>query len=271
MSYTEWLRTLEKLPKTAEFCLSDVTERISAGENVINFLITENVGQDIEPGSRRGRTRQVCRPRMFVGLGLLSLSCSQDDMTEIKEPLADVEKYFVRNWEFSLHDFYVLQSRLCESALASLTNKIAVISESSVAVLESQLGNEVVKLITKKLSGEAVEEAGLKQLMQSQLASAMYKNVVHPVMKLTKGDDTIKNLSIMSDPIYWEYTRLDPNSSKISELRIAWKGIQLAWDGTEGQVQGNSETFCVRDMFLFMVNLPSFGEIIAAKLEKILK
>ncbi len=268
MSYTEWLKGMAKLPKSAEFCLTDVTERISSGTTVINFLITEALGDDIDPNSRRGGTSKVCRPRMYLYCGdseEANGGRSENFTTiEIAEPIAGVEKRCISTYSFSLHDFYTLQSRLCESVLASLTEKVNVISERSKAILESQLGDEIVKLVTVRLSTGEEQDSGLKDLLVKQISGAMAKNIARPVKQAVGNDETVSELKLTDGELYWEYhhnTRID--------LELHWKGIQLNWDGSEGSVTTDIKQLCVRDTFLYLVNLPSFGKMIASKLEKI--
>lgn len=269
MNYNEWLRELAKLPKSAEFCLADVTERISSGASVLNFLITEAVGEDNDGESRRGRTKPVCRPRIYIGRDgaePIDMANPTGGRIEITEPLGDVEKNFVREYAFSLHEFYLLQGRLCQSVLASLTTKIEIISERSKALLESVLGDEIVKMVTKRLTGADEEDSSLKHLLVNQISGQMARKVVQPIHRIR--DESIVKLTIR-DPktdLYWEYVH-----ENLTELILNWKGVSLHWDGTKGYVTNSIEVLCVRDTFLMMVNLSSFGELIAAKLAKIME
>lgn len=185
---------------------------------------------------------------------------------EITEPLGDVEKNFVREYAFSLHEFYLLQGRLCQSVLASLTTKIEIISERSKALLESVLGDEIVKMVTKRLTGADEEDSSLKHLLVNQISGQMARKVVQPIHRIR--DESIVKLTIR-DPktdLYWEYVH-----ENLTELILNWKGVSLHWDGTKGYVTNSIEVLCVRDTFLMMVNLSSFGELIAAKLAKIME
>lgn len=268
MSYTEWLKNLGKLPKTAEFCMTDVTERISSGDHVINFLITEAKGQDIDPSSRRGVKRDVCRPRLFASMDK-GYEDGSEPKIEITEPFGDVEKSFVSNYSYSLHEFYLFQTRLCESVLSSLTTKIGVISERSAALLESQLGDEVVKLVTKRLKGETVEDASLKHLLIAQVSGAMAKHIVQPVSRVARNNERVQRLEIEDeDGLNWGYEVTDGKM----ELQMTWKGINLRYDGDdrEAHVTTSIEALCVRDAFLYLVNLPSFGQMMAGRLAKIM-
>ena len=269
MSYTDWLRELSKLPKTAEFCLTDVSERISAGNRVINFVITEAKGQD--GTSRRGQTKEVCRPRMFVSVEG-DLAEVIDHRIEITEPVAAIDKKFINECSWSLHEFYVMQSRLCESVLSSLTRKIAVISERSTALLESQLGDEVVKLVTQKLEGVDVGMASLKTLLISQITSRMMNDVIRPVRRKLPGREVGAKLNVLEFQENHELTwQLKQDDGEPMGLTITWKGIVLTWVRDHAVVSGAEEAVCVRDTFLFIANLPSFGQMIATRLAKIME
>jgi len=269
MSYTEWLRELSKLPKTAEFCLTDVTERISTGNKVLNFVITEAKGSDVDDAKRRGQTKEVCRPRMYLGIGDVDMSDPSGGRIEIKEPVGQLDKQCINAFSESLHEIYIIQSRLCESVLSSLTTKIGVISERSTALLESQLGDEVVKLVTQKLSGLDVGMQSLRTLLISQITSAMPKQVIQPVHRLVIRNNNIQHLTMKeSEDLWWDYQASDVNRMN---LTINWKGITLAWNGQIASIGGAEETVCVRDTFLFIANLPSFGQMIATRLAKILE
>jgi hypothetical protein len=256
LSYTEWLKNLEKLPKTAEFCLADITEQISAGGKTLNFRITEALGEDLDPNGRRGQKKKVCRPRIYTS-GIVQV--------EITEPFASFAAIFKGSHGFSLHDFYLSQSRLCESVLSSLTEKIALISERSAALLESQLGDEVVKLITKRLEGEEVEESTLKSLLISQLTSLMFKHVVRPVKRVNGWG--VKVLEIEEKDTTWEY---HAQEGKVNFIALKWKNIKVAWLDSEPIVEGDAQAICARDAFLFIVNLPTLGQMIVYRLAKLM-
>ena len=85
-AYSEWLKELENLAKEAEFCLTDITENISSGNHVVNFLITEAVGHDPDMVSRRGRINEVCRPRIYIGLDKIDLTDPNGGRCRSKNP-----------------------------------------------------------------------------------------------------------------------------------------------------------------------------------------
>jgi hypothetical protein len=98
--------------------------------------------------------------------------------------------------------------------------------------------------------------------------------MVNPVRLLfTAGDPlypAVNNVSFSeSDDLLWEFNR---NLSNGFDLEVSWKTVKLSWrqDQASGQVNGNIKEMCVRDLFLCMVNLPSFGQAIAAKMAKII-
>lgn len=275
MAYNDWLRALSKLPKSAEFCLADVTERVSAGDNVLNFVITEAVGDDLMPTGRRGQTEKVCRPRTYIVLGSSEVNAEHRPV-EIAEPLAAVEKTMISKYQFSLHEFYILNQRLCESVLTSLTTKVGVISQSSAAVLESQLGKEIVQLITKRLEGAPEEAANLKSLLIDHLAGAMNKAVIKQLREVRNDvhESVLEAVTIKDtvNEMWWSFTMTEerPGLGRY-DLAVNWKEIQLSWTGGKASVLGNVKQLCCRDMFLFLVNLPAFGKMIATKLAKIME
>jgi len=271
VNYAEWLRALAQLPKSAEFCLADVTERISSGNHVINFLITEAKGSDLDTTLRRGQKKEVCRARTYVtyyqdreGIEVVDINDPNGGRVEITEPIVEVEKSLVRAYSFSLHEFFLLNSRLCLSVLDSLTNKISVISEHSKAVLESQLGDEIVKMVTKRLAGGDEEGASLKEMLISQVSDKMERYLVRPMRRAVGADGQVQELAMQDGDLFWRYQHVDK-----MDIQLNWKGVQLHWDGKAGYVTNNKEVLCVRDTFLCLVNLPSFGEMIAGKLAKI--
>ena len=281
MSYTNWLRDLAKLPAEAQFCLMDVDEQISSGDHVLKFKITEAKGKDPVEGNK-GREEDVCRPRMYFGYGDTDMMSDGGGRLEITEQMGNGLRYAVprisfdraciREWNFSVHEFYIMHQQLCDSVLTSLQAKIGIVADGSKMLLEAQLGSEIDKLITLRLQGGDVEDTSFKKLLVGQLADKVMV-MVEPVRRVVKTASirypAVNTVSFSeSDDLLWEYNR----NSNGFELEVSWKTVKLSWrhGQASGQVNGNIKEMCVREMFLCMVNLPSFGQAIAAKMAKII-
>lgn len=266
MSYTNWLRDLAKLPAEAQFCLMDVDEQISSGDHVLKFKITEAKGKDPVEG-------YVCRPRMYFGYGDTDMMSDGGGRLEITEqPRISVDRACIRDWNFSVHEFYIMHQQLCDSVLTSLQAKIGIVADGSKMLLEAQLGSEIDKLITLRLQGGDVEDTSFKKLLVGQLADKVMV-MVEPVRRVVKTASikypAVNTVSFSeSDDLLWEYNR----NSNGFDLEVSWKTVKLSWrhGQASGNVNGNIKEMCVREMFLCMVNLPSFGQAIAAKMAKII-
>ena len=270
-AYSEWLKELENLAKEAEFCLTDITENISSGNHVVNFLITEAVGHDPDMVSRRGRINEVCRPRIYIGLDKIDLTDPNGGRCEVKEPLSHVEKDFIRDYSFSLNEYFMFNSALCRSVLSSLRDKITLVSERSKALLESAVGDELVKMITARLLGEEISDTSLKNLVIRQVEARMEESVGVPIKELLLQEKVseVKRLEIQDGEISWEYQVKNGGF----DINLHWKGITFRWDDQNhrGNIGVNLDTLSVRNMFLYLVNLPSFGQIVARRLAKIIE
>ena len=273
MSYTNWLRDLAKLPAEAQFCLMDVDEQISSGDHVLKFKITEAKGKDPVEGYK-GREEDVCRPRMYFGYGDTDMMSDGGGRLEITEqPRISFDRACIRDWNFSVHEFYIMHQQLCDSVLTSLQAKIGIVADGSKMLLEAQLGSEIDKLITLRLQGGDVEDTSFKKLLVGQLADKVMV-MVKPVRRavFTAGDPLYPAVNTVSfsesDDLLWEYNR----NNNGFDLEVSWKTVKLSWrhGQASGQVNGNIKEMCVREMFLCMVNLPSFGQAIAAKMAKII-
>ncbi len=270
MSYTEWTKSLTALPNSAEFCLADVSERISYGDKVIHFLITEASGDDPDTFSRRGQTKVVYRPRIYLGVGDLDMSNPTGGRVEIKIPVGQFDKLCINEFSFSPHEFYLMQSRLCESVLDSLSKKIEVISERSTALLESQLGDEVLKLITAKLEGVDVGMESLKSLLIKHIVSAYGEKVIVPIERLVRHYNQVDRLDWRENPdLFWRFEHME--AARRFSFLMTWKGISLIWNGEKASIIGSHEAVCARDTFLYLANLDSFSQTICARLAKVMQ
>ncbi len=271
MSYTQWVKDLSALPKSAEFCLADVSERISYGDKVIHFLITEAAGADPDPFSRRGSTKVVSRPRIYLGVGDLDMNDPLDGRIEIMEPVGKFDKHCINEFSFSPHEFYLMQSKLCESVLDSLTKKIEVINERSTALLESHLGDEVLKLITAKLEGVDVGMENLKSLLAKRIIGAYSEKVIVPLGNLMRHNNQIDRLDWReNNDLSWRFELVEAARWRFSFLLI-WKNVSLIWNGEKSNILGPLDAVCTRDTFLYLVNLDNFAQMVCARLSKVMQ
>jgi hypothetical protein len=156
--YNDWLKAMAILSKEAEFCLVDVTERISAGDKTIEFLITEDEGYD-RVGHRRGQN--TFRTRVYLECP----GAETNARIEINDnAFTSIDKTTVADWGFSVQEMFLFNRSLFEGAYNSLKGKVAVVGESSKALLEAALGEQITKLITARLQGEDVSSDIRKML-----------------------------------------------------------------------------------------------------------
>jgi len=94
------------------------------------------------------------------------------------------------------------------------------VSERSKALLESAVGDELVKMITARLLGEEVSDASLKNLVIRQVEARMEESVGAPVRELLLQEKVseVKRLEIQDGEISWS-TR-----SKMEDLTLTSTG-----------------------------------------------
>ena len=158
MKYTEFIKALGDLHQEAEFCLLDVTERISVGDKTIEFLITEDEG--FEKIGRRGG-KNTYRTRVY-------LTCPSVDNSRIEVNDISLDKAIISGWGFSLHEMFIFNPAIFEGAYTSLKQKVGVVGESSKALLEAALGEQMTKLITARLQGEDVS-ADIRKMLHERI------------------------------------------------------------------------------------------------------
>ena len=99
----------------------------------------------------------------------------------------------------------------------------------------------------------------------------MEESVGIPIRELLSREKggQVKRLEIQGGDISWEYQVKNGGF----DIKLHWKGIIFRWDDQthRGNVAVNLDTLSVRDTFLYMVNLPSFGQMITGKLAKIME
>ena len=261
MNYNDFIKALSDLHNDAEFCLTDVTERISIGDIIIEFLITEEGGYD-KIGRRSGRN--TYRTRVFVSYPSLANS-----MIEVSDSSrAGLDKATIDCWGNSIHEMFVFNPALFEGAYLSLKQKVVVVGESSKALLEAALGEEITKLITARLQGEDVS-ADIRKMLHEHIREIIADKVA-PEVKIAAIGTAVTKLGIKKDADFnWEFERESENGD--FNLRIKWKSLHYEYRGRNQSVwlmNHEAQDFCVRDAFLFSVNLPAFGDHIAKNIEK---
>ena len=260
--YNDWLKAMAGLSKAVEFCLVDVTERISTGDKTIEFLITEDVGYD-RIGRRSGKT--TYRTRVYISYP--SMVNSRIEVCDISRPGLDTAT--IDSWGTSIHEMFVFNPALFEGAYLSLKQKVAAVGESSRALLEAALGEQMTKLITARLQGEDVS-ADIRKMLNQHIHQIIADKVA-PEVKIASYGTFITKLGIRKDGDFgWEFGREGESSD--FNLRIRWKSLRYGYQARNQNVwlmNQEVQDFCVRDAFLFSVNLPTFGEKIARMIEKV--
>jgi hypothetical protein len=107
--------------------------------------------------------------------------------------------------------------------------------------------------------------------MNPALEDRMEESVGAPIRELLlreKGGG-VKRLEIQDGEISWDYQVKNGGFN----INLHWKGIKFRWDDQDhrGNIAVNLGTLSVRNMFLFLVNLPSFGQIVTRRLAKIIE
>jgi hypothetical protein len=260
--YNDWLKDMAKLSKEAEFCLVDVTERISAGDKTIEFLITEDEGYD-RIGHRRGQN--TFRTRIYLECP----GAATNARIEINDiAFTSIDKITVADWGFSVQEMFLFNKSIFEGVYQSLKDKIAVVGESSKALLEAALGEQITKLITARLQGEDVS-GDIRKMLHEHIREIISDKVA-PGVKIASYRTSITKLGIRKDADFnWDFEREDDSDFN---LKIRWKSLHYGYQGRNQNVwimNQEATNFCVRDAFLFSVNLPAFGDQIANMIEKI--
>jgi len=93
---------------------------------------------------------------------------------------------------------------------------------------------------------------------------------VAPGVKIASYRTVITKLGIRKDAEFsWDFEKEDDNDFN---LKIRWKSLHYGYQARNQNVwlmQQEIQDFCVRDAFLFSVNLTTFGEQIAKTIEKV--
>jgi hypothetical protein len=261
MNYNEFVKVLGDLYHDAEFCLMDVTERISSGDKTIEFLITEDEGY--ERISRRSG-KNTFRTRVY-------LSCPSIDNSRIEvndSSRIGLDRSTIDTWGFSIHELFIFNPSLFEGAYQSLKQKIAVVGESSKALLEAALGDQITKLITARLQGEDVS-GDIRKMLDQHIKEMILTKVIPRIREVSLASQ-VTRLGIRSDDSFsWDFDREFENGD--FNLKIKWKSLRYGYQERNEQIwlmQQEVQDFCVRDAFLLSVNLPTFGEKIANAIEE---
>ena len=166
MNYNDFIKALSDLHNDAEFCLMDVSERISIGDKTIEFLITEEGGYE-KIGRRGGRN--TYRTRVYV-----SYPSVDDSRIEVSDSSrTGLDKATIDCWGNSIHEMFVFNPALFEGAYLSLKQKVTAVGESSKALLEAALGEQITKLITARLQGEDVS-ADIRKMLHEHIQEIIF-------------------------------------------------------------------------------------------------
>ena len=239
----------------------DVTERISAGDKTIEFIITEDEDYD-RVGHRRGQN--TFRTRVY----LESPGAETNARIEINDnSLTSIDKITVADWGYSVQEMFLFNRNLFEGAYHSLKGKVAVVGESSKALLEAAMEEQITKLITARLQGEDVS-GDIRKMLQEHIREIISDKVA-PGVKIASYRTVIAKLGIRKDADFsWDFEREEDSDFN---LKIRWKSLHYGYQGRNQNVwlmNQEATNFCVRDACLFSVNLPAFGEQIAQTIKK---
>ena len=117
MNYNDFIKALGDLHHDAEFCLMDVSERISVGDKTIEFLITEDTGYD-KIGRRGGK--QAYRTRVYICCpGATNARIEVNDSSR-----AGLDRATIDSWGISIHEMFIFSPAPFEGAYFSLKQKI---------------------------------------------------------------------------------------------------------------------------------------------------
>ena len=129
------------------------------------------------------------------------------------------------------------------------------------------MGEQITKLITARLQGEDVS-ADIRKMLHEHIRGIITDKVA-PAVKIASYRTVITKLGIRKDADFsWDFEREDDNDFN---LKIRWKSLHYGYQRRNQNVwlmNQEATDFCVRDAFLFSVNLPTFGEHIAKTIEK---
>jgi len=261
MNYTEWLKALGNIPRDTEFCLMDASERVTAGDNTVELLLTEAEGYE-RSGRRSGRN--VYRTRLY----LINPQTPENTRIEVNENyLASIDKSTISSWGFSIHTLFLENRTLFEGAYQSLKQKAAIVGEQSKALLEATLSEQIIQRITERLQGG---DAGgdLRQMLDEHIRKTIIYSLISKIAGTSRGYNLTK-LGIRQDEnLTWEYDR-EPGNHFDFDFR--WKSLRYRYTGNRESiisVNNEADTFCIRDAFLLSVNLPALGEKIASTIER---
>ena len=262
MNYNDFIKALGDLHHDAEFCLMDVSERISVGDKTIEFLITEDTGYD-KIGRRGGK--QAYRTRVYVCCpGATNSRIEVNDSSRI-----GLDRATIDGWGTSIHEMFIFNPALFEGAYFSLKQKIKAVGESSQSLLEAAMGEEMTKLITARLLGQEVS-ADIRNMLNRHIQQII-TDKVGPEVKTVSAKSDMTKLGIRKDDgLSWEFDR--EGVSYDFSLIIRWKSLHYGYQSrNQNSWLVNQEVayFCVRDAFLFSVNLPAFGGQITNMIERV--
>jgi hypothetical protein len=240
----------------------DASERVTAGDKTVEFILTEAEGYE-RAGRRSGR--DVFRTRLF-----LANPQNPDHLRiEVNENyLNTLDKSTISSWGFSLHAMFLENRTLFEGAYQSLKQKALLVGEQSKALLEATLSEEITRRITERLQGG---DAGgdIREMLDGHVREKILHNLIAKVSETSRGDK-LTRLGIRQDANFaWEY---NPDTGRYFDMDIWWQSLHFRYTGhnqTIFPVNNANDVFSVRDAFMFSVNLPALGEQVAETIERV--
>jgi hypothetical protein len=133
------------------------------------------------------------------------------------------------------------------------------------------MGEEMTRLITARLLGEEVS-ADIRNMLNRHIQQIITDKVGPEVKTVSAKSDMTKLGFRKDDGLSWEFDREGVGND--FSLIIRWKSLHYGYQSRNQNawlVNQEVAYFCVRDAFLFSVNLPAFGGQITNMIEKVNK
>jgi hypothetical protein len=258
---------MNALAKSAKVLLIDVTEDVLVKDLAFKFLITEGTADNELPDNKYVK---VIRPRVYIGIAPI-------DMTDPNGGRAEIQDFaptkFLKQISILLKDRYVdgydfpslfnKSEKLFEIAYYSLERKLKIAEQASLNLIKAQLGDQIIGLTDRRLSGDRIEEDELteKGMMIHQLEER-FRKIAIPIIAEFKG--------INCEFSYSESGEIEFMFGK-SQFDLKWKNIRVnyrLWIDKADLLTSKYE-FSFRDGLMFIVNLPGFEQIIQSKARRL--
>jgi hypothetical protein len=140
-------------------------------------------------------------------------------------------------------------------------------AESSKVVLEAAMGEKILKLVAERLQGDNVH-GDIKRMLDEHIRETLLSEVMPGIRRDSKMTHITKLGIKVDNNFTWEFE----NDDEDFNLDLTWKSLRYRFTGRTVSVsllRQEADSFCVRDAFLFSVNLPTFGDQIANTIEMV--